>query len=457
MAREVWVNKEDDNHPIFWDKEVNGVLYGKRNKVHTVQIAVKVPNLRMDMKLTAINPDGKKQIIEGESHSWTRNYYNWLCCAMGKNASDPTTFGDGLINAKNNAGVVRSSTTRAFLNYALIDKEHAVGGYDGYSALVGNSLYGITPGNADHTDHPESFNGYEMPHPIVHGVGAGNLYYQTSPYPALKTWNSGTRTWSERLPRFFDNFSGGAITVKDIGQVGLIILAVTGTNYHLVARDLIDDFAIADRTAAMISYIYSLVFPSTGSPLRNFYNYLFVQFASVNGSDNTTFGDGYLNWKDTSGNIDAECDSYGAGFETNQDLDVNYSNCYGFSSIAADTGGGGRVGTGNTAVSFDDFELASIIVNGTGAGQMSYQPTITPVVRSWSDPVMTIQHSRFVLNESGGSITVKEVGLIGGLYVGVTKGRYLVLRDVISDVVVADAESIRTVHQLQVTYPVDRS
>ena len=438
MSREVWVNKEDNNHPIFWDFEKNGVLYGKRNKVHTIQIAVKVPKLHADLRLEATNLDGKNQIIEGESHSWTRNFYNWLSSSMGKNIVDATNFQDGNINVKDTSGTVRSNSS-----YGLVPLTTNTYSSDAnYFALPTVSTSGIVVGTGTAA---ESENDYVLATPVAHGISANKLYYQTSQTNILSyIWTSGTRTQLKKLTRFFDNFSGSSITLKEIGQIAKFNVSVSEYDV-LVARDLIPDLVIANITTAMISYIYSLVFPSTGSPLRNFYNYLF-SLCSNSIAVESTFQDGSINLKDTGGTV-----RYGYNIGWQRTGSLESTTAYGFFRSSGSTVSGVQVGTGGTAVSFGDYVLESLIAHGTGAGQLSYGITETPS-RVWVDPTMTIQQARVITNTSGGSITVKEVGLVGTIGV-FSAYNVLMLRDVITDVAVANGESIRPVHQFQVIYP----
>ena len=79
---------------------------------------------------------------------------------------------------------------------------------------------------------------------------------------------------------------------------------------------------------------------------------------------------------------------------------------------AAEDTQGILVGTNNTAVSLDDYALGTKIAHGAGAGQLEYaQMSFT-----WPDidgsNVDCANFRRFD-NNSGGSITVEEVGLVG--------------------------------------------
>jgi len=73
--------------------------------------------------------------------------------------------------------------------------------------------------------------------------------------------------------------------------------------------------------------------------------------------------------------------------------------------------GGLQIGTGTTPPSPQDTALTNAIANGTGSGQMVYPsgPTfIAPVVNG---DTTTMQIQSTIVNNSGASITVTEVGL----------------------------------------------
>lgn len=72
------------------------------------------------------------------------------------------------------------------------------------------------------------------------------------------------------------------------------------------------------------------------------------------------------------------------------------------------------IGTGNTAVTINDYALETRIAEGGGAGQMNYQAcsVATSVVAA---PTCGWIASRAIVNNSGGLITVREAGIYGDL------------------------------------------
>ena len=110
------------------------------------------------------------------------------------------------------------------------------------------------------------------------------------------------------------------------------------------------------------------------------------------------------------------------------------------------------VGTGETEVSPDDTDLASPISHGTGAGQLSYGTTTCeePTV---SDSVVSFRILRSFTNNSGASVTVKEIGIAflhghaddGDIYV-------LMARDVLSSpTTIPDGASLTVRYTLSIT------
>ena len=113
----------------------------------------------------------------------------------------------------------------------------------------------------------------------------------------------------------------------------------------------------------------------------------------------------------------------------NEDWDIFY--------LRPGEGGANRgllVGNGTTAVTLDDYNLASKIAHGTGAGQLHYYETNT---RHYTDSDRSyLEVSRRFYNESGGDITVSEVGLVFSEQdASNVKYFFLILRDLLDPAV----------------------
>jgi len=108
------------------------------------------------------------------------------------------------------------------------------------------------------------------------------------------------------------------------------------------------------------------------------------------------------------------------------------------------------VGTnaGTTAEDNENYKLDTKIAEGAGAGQLSYQ-AVTFVATRVVGPNVDFDISRAFLNESGGTITVKEIGIIK--LNAVDTKYHLLLRDVISDEDVLDDFTLTVTYILRST------
>jgi len=198
---------------------------------------------------------------------------------------------------------------------------------------------------------------------------------------------------------------------------------------------------------------------------RNAYNLIFCQLGSCNPTD-AAFGSGKLSYKITNGTIKYYIGSdtsneYGAWVTYIDYYDVetreNESAGRGSRAAANDAGHGLVVGSSNAAEDFDHFALQSPIANGLGAGQLSMIAQEAPVL-SYDAGTKTLTDTlvRFMNNNSGGEITVGEVGLIVKMQTGTaySMSNFLFSRDVLDPVVVIpDAGQIRIQYQISLAYP----
>jgi len=108
------------------------------------------------------------------------------------------------------------------------------------------------------------------------------------------------------------------------------------------------------------------------------------------------------------------------------------------------------VGTnaGTTAVDNENYALDTKIVTGSGANQLSYQ-AVTIVAPRTVGANIDMDLTRAFVNESGGTITVKEIGII---IKNTTDTKYhLILRDVVTDEDVEDGYTLTVVYTLRTT------
>lgn len=194
---------------------------------------------------------------------------------------------------------------------------------------------------------------------------------------------------------------------------------------------------------------------------RNAYNLIFCQLGSSNPTD-AAFGSGLLSYRRTDGGITRYTGSYGAWVTYidyyNVETRENESVGRGCRAAANDAGHGLVVGTSNTVEDFDHYNLQAPIANGLGAGQLSMIAQEAPVL-SYDAGTKTLTDTmvRFMNNNSGGDITVREVGYICKMQTGTAYSMSLFLfsRDVLDPVVmIPDAGQIRIQYQISLAYPV---
>jgi len=106
------------------------------------------------------------------------------------------------------------------------------------------------------------------------------------------------------------------------------------------------------------------------------------------------------------------------------------------------------VGTGETMVTPDDQELEAQIANGIGAGKMVYLfSDIVPTAVTATEAYIILRRS--FINHSGGSITVKELGVI--VWVVGTDKYKLIIRDLISPITVNNDYTLDVQYVIVVT------
>jgi hypothetical protein len=184
------------------------------------------------------------------------------------------------------------------------------------------------------------------------------------------------------------------------------------------------------------------------SPVRNWYNWHFHICTAA--YDVASFGDGSLVLKQTSAVLAGT--QYGGAY--------NGAETFGYHGPAGDNTRGIQIGTGATAESIDDYVLSSLILHDSApptAGRMQYG--LQQLTESWvinGTDYYTAERERVFNNASGGTITVRESGLVN--YNDWLAGyRYLMHRDVFSDIAVANGESIAVSYELRVNFPETRT
>lgn len=171
---------------------------------------------------------------------------------------------------------------------------------------------------------------------------------------------------------------------------------------------------------------------------RNFYNMLFCLFTSTPTSYfGAIFGEGYLACKQTSASVFSSTSfSLGNGA---------------FIGQIGSTANGILAGTSDAAETLESYILGSLIAHGTGAGQLSYTAQdATSVSYNSGTKKMTGTLRRYLNNNSGAAITVKEIGLVSDY----STPKLLQNRDVLpSPVTVPNGGQLKVEYLIEMTYP----
>ena len=222
-----------------------------------------VPVFEAFLTLETFDKNGKRTSYHKQrSHSWTRNAYNLMFSQLAsKDGDDATTFAGGYLNIKNTAGIVRSDSNPISISSGFSTSSpnlHPVdvAGY-GYLAAAGIDTFGILVGTGTNA---ESFEDYALQTKIATGSAATELAYGLHEAHA-ETYTSGTKTYDVDIVRYFNNNSGGSITVNEIGLVTNGYAPGSDNDKFLVARDKLGTgVEVADTGQLKVTYTISLVY-----------------------------------------------------------------------------------------------------------------------------------------------------------------------------------------------------
>jgi hypothetical protein len=178
------------------------------------------------------------------------------------------------------------------------------------------------------------------------------------------------------------------------------------------------------------------------SLVRNFYSRHQFHISGANNSSGYT--DGGLQAKDVDGVI--------------RELDVMFcqksmeNNPYphAFAAGAGVATQGIQIGTGNTAESFDDFKIETLIEHGLTSGKMGYLTTAHTFGWHAGGNYYCKNFERVMDNDSGGTINVTESTIV---WRSSQSRNFLMSRDVFSAVAILHNEGIAIFYEFRTTYP----
>ncbi len=187
------------------------------------------------------------------SHSWVRNAYNIMMCQLASLDGDDSTFEAGKLSIKTIAGVIRYSDKPPGMSVASTCE----GTFRGFRAGAGVDDFGILVGSGTNA---ESFEDFALQTPIVEGTAAGELNHA-----AAEAMNEsyGALVFSNELVRFFNNNSGGNVSINEVALAGGITAGGVAGQYVVYSRDkLASTVTVPDTGQLKVTYTVQLTYPS---------------------------------------------------------------------------------------------------------------------------------------------------------------------------------------------------
>ncbi len=215
---------------------------------------LRIPIPETFLKLEVRDKDGK--VIHSHrqrSHSFGRDVYNYIFSHLVARNCPDDTFGAGYMSMKTTAGVVRHGSTGAGI-IAQMNFQN-----NGPNAGAGVDDRGILIGSG--TD-AESFEDYFLQSQIVSGSGAGQLSHVASEAPVY-SYDAGTKTWTAELKRYFNNNSGGNVSINEVALVYYLERVVGTAGKVLWSRDKLASTVTVPNTGQLkMTYTIQLAYPS---------------------------------------------------------------------------------------------------------------------------------------------------------------------------------------------------
>ena len=215
-----------------------------------------IPICEAFLKLEVLDKDGNLvQEHSQRGHSWVRNAYNLMFSGLaGKDANDDT-FGAGKLSIKETDGSVRHKAV--LLTITGIDTSADDIGL-GYLAGGSEDNWGILVGSGTNA---ESFEDYALQAQIAEGTGAGQISHVASSTHSI-TYTAGTKVLKNDLIRYFNNNSGGSLSVNEVALVSKSFY-YSQKDYYLWARDRLGaTVTIADTGQLKVTYTIQITYPS---------------------------------------------------------------------------------------------------------------------------------------------------------------------------------------------------
>lgn len=186
-------------------------LARKTRKLHLAPPPICV----FEYKVQDIETDKLIKKYRQSTHSYTRNYLNFLATNVLFCAPPGTTYEDGSLKNKQVSGTMYPATSvKAYvLQNPWTESGHVESVNFGIFGNTGDANRGIVIGTSSTA---ESLNDFALGAKIANGTAAGQFNYQLT-VKDDPIFNAPSKKWSRDWTRSFHNNSGGSITVNEIG------------------------------------------------------------------------------------------------------------------------------------------------------------------------------------------------------------------------------------------------
>ena len=215
------------------------------------QLHVPIPEAFWELEVR--DQDGKViQRLKQRSHSWVRNAYNLMMSQLGALDGDDVAFGAGNINLKKTDSTVVSASKPLTIGDRIVSVQAAGAGYRG---SVGSDICGILVGSGTNA---ESFEDYVLQTPISEGTGTGQLNHVQGEAPAESYVGT---TKKVAMVRYFNNNSGGVVSVNEVGLVGYASADGAADEYMFARDKLASTVTVPDTGQLKVTYTVQLTYP----------------------------------------------------------------------------------------------------------------------------------------------------------------------------------------------------
>ena len=223
----------------------------KYKKLRELGQDLHIPTFEAFLTLEVFDKNGKLiQKHHQRSHSWVRNAYNAIFSILAGKNLDDVAFGPGLLSMKCTTGDIADG------EYPFASEEDVDAITYGLRAAAGEVLWGIAVGSGEDA---ESFEDYTLQTIIIDGAGGGQLNYSQSEAHDI---NYGALTLSNTLVRYFNNNSGGNVSVNEV-VLGYRTMKPPPVHMGIFARDKLGATVTPPDTGQLkVTYTVQLIYPS---------------------------------------------------------------------------------------------------------------------------------------------------------------------------------------------------